>query len=83
MEPISVAEVLLAVTPGDKQRDLPMLLVRRLQHCPWEERASIARSLVEVLKLLPNVRELISSSQLRSYMDADIYINTELRKKQS
>ncbi|KAF8440700.1 hypothetical protein BGX38DRAFT_1272962 [Terfezia claveryi] len=54
MEPATIAGVLLAVTPATSQCDLPLLLVKRLEHCSWEEKAPIARSLVEILKTIPN-----------------------------
>ena len=55
MEPTTIAGVFLAVTPAARQSDIPSLLVKRLEHCSWEEKAPIARSLVEILKTIPNV----------------------------
>ncbi|KAF8425119.1 hypothetical protein EV426DRAFT_59708 [Tirmania nivea] len=54
MEPVTIADVLLAVTPPTSQSDIPSLLVKRLEHCSWEEKALTARSLVEILKSIPN-----------------------------
>ena len=55
MEPTTIAGVLLAVTPAASQTDIPSLLVERLEQCSCEEKAPIARSLVEILKTIPNV----------------------------
>lgn len=55
MEPATIAEVLLAVTPAASKDNIPSLLVKQLEQCSWEEKAPIARSLVEILKVIPNV----------------------------